>query len=1547
MNHVYRIIWNVASSAWQAVSEVGKSSGKVKSQRRCQRTSAVGALFFISTQLCAADLPQGGVVTSGNGNIAQPNANIVNVTQNSHKMAVDWQSFSVGQGKTVNFIQPGSHAVVLNRVIGNDVSSIQGAIKANGQVFLINPNGVIFSPTAQVNVGSLIASTRNITNDQFNAGNYRFEGNSNSAIINQGNITTADGGYVVLIAARIENTGNISASKGFVGLASGNLVTLDMGGPVKLKVEQGAIDSLINNGGILKAEGGQILLTAKVAGDLAASVVKNTSIIEASSMDASGGKIVLLGDSITNSGKLAANGATGGGEILVGGDWQGSHADLYAHASRVTLSETSDISAQATLQGNGGKIVLWSGMDKTNGVTTVAGRLNAESRGNQTTGGQIETSGKSLVIAEGTDVKTNGGEWLLDPVNIAIDSTLAGNISTALGSGSVTISTSGSNTPSTATGESGTDGDIAVNSSIAKASGNDSTLTLKAHRHITMASGVTVSSTSNKLNLVLWANQDGVGDGRIEIGNSGSTLTNITTNGGGVWMGGGAGSTTWTPFSGASAITVGNGYALSTSASTLAGGQSNGISLLATRINTAGGNVALYGDSESSVQVNDGIRMQYDASPTSATQINVGAGKIYLDGKTANAGTWNFGLDIKNTSLTSTSSAADALTLKGSSNTSGADTAIVAGGTTITASQGGVVLNLNTQTASDSAWDPGAASTITAKDLTITSNGKLRLGSASDNKTTMLVSGITTVNAQNGIAIEMGSSTNQLGTLQISGSLAQASITNSNALTVNGITGASGTLSVETLTGNLTLAGNVATTSTATNAIVLNAGKNTAAGTSTGGDIIVSGSPTVSTGANGRATLYTGSTAGSTGLTNLIGSGSGRFRYNSDESASNFSTALAAGNYAIYRERPTVTVNVQNQAKTYDGLVYTGSNSATTTGFVNGDTSASLSGSLIYTVNSGNTAKNAGTYAIAASGYSNGLGYNLAYNNGNLTINKAALTVTADDKSRSYGEANPAFTTTVSGFVNGETAATAGVTGSGSASTTATTTTNPGTAVITAGAGSLAASNYSFTNLVNGTLTITPAASNINNQALTTINNAISNVTTGNTKTGTFSGGGTTTINTLTLNTTPLLDPKLSLGELKKLGTSAELLKANGYSAKVLKDAGYDFMQMYTAGYSLRDLIFVAGFRATNLKSSGHSPEELKSAGIDLASLFRLGFSAIELKSAGYNLEELKHVGFGATSLKSAGYTIEELKSAGFGAKELKSAGFDLTSLKSAGFSAKDLKFAGYRAAELQFYGFSATELKSAGFSASDLKYIFEATELKSVGFDASELKSARFSLSDLKSAGFSITDLKSAGFNPSELLSAGFSMTDLKPAGFSAKDLKSSNVLPTDLKSSGFSLTELITGGFDARQLRNAKFSAAELKSAGLSVAELKYAGFVAKTLKSTGFSLTELIAGGFKAYDFKNAEFNAAELKSAGYSAKALSDAGYDLKQLKEGGYSLADLKSAGFDASQLKSAGFSVEEPKSDGSSAAITPLKSGLNRDYTSTVPNIPFGAKRKK
>ncbi len=189
LNHLYRLVWNDSLGAFIPVAEHANSRRK---RGRPGAAAVLGAMLLASSAALAADLPTGGRVVAGSGAIGQ-NGSTMSIDQSSGKLAIDWQSFSIGQGKTVNFNQPGRDAVALNRVLGSDVSVIQGALNANGQVFLVNPNGVLFTPTAQVNVGGLVVSTLNISTSDFLAGNYRFEGASSNAIVNQGNITAAPG----------------------------------------------------------------------------------------------------------------------------------------------------------------------------------------------------------------------------------------------------------------------------------------------------------------------------------------------------------------------------------------------------------------------------------------------------------------------------------------------------------------------------------------------------------------------------------------------------------------------------------------------------------------------------------------------------------------------------------------------------------------------------------------------------------------------------------------------------------------------------------------------------------------------------------------------------------------------------------------------------------------------------------------------------------------------------------------------------------------------------------------------------------------------------------------------------------------------------------------------------------------------------------------------------------------------------------------------------------------------------------------------------------
>ncbi|EGL6022618.1 filamentous hemagglutinin N-terminal domain-containing protein [Salmonella enterica] len=161
--------------------------------------------------------------------------NQMNIHQNSQHMVTNWNSFDIGQNHTVEFIQPDSSAVALNRVTGGHESQIMGTLKANGQVFLVNPNGVLFGQGASVSTAGLVASTRNISNTAFMKGQYTFSDSGNSGvpgaqIINQGNLITTKGGYIVLAADRVKNNGTVTTPSGRTVLAAAQTVTLQLDG---------------------------------------------------------------------------------------------------------------------------------------------------------------------------------------------------------------------------------------------------------------------------------------------------------------------------------------------------------------------------------------------------------------------------------------------------------------------------------------------------------------------------------------------------------------------------------------------------------------------------------------------------------------------------------------------------------------------------------------------------------------------------------------------------------------------------------------------------------------------------------------------------------------------------------------------------------------------------------------------------------------------------------------------------------------------------------------------------------------------------------------------------------------------------------------------------------------------------------------------------------------------------------------------------------------------------------------------------------------------
>lgn len=296
-----------------------------KWKRRWQRLAesvlppvAAGMLLLSAINAPVYANPTGGTVASGGATIST-SGNTMTVNQSTHKTIINWQSFGIGSGETVNFVQPGANSVALNRVIGNNPSAIYGTLTANGKVFLVNPNGILFAAGSQVNVGGLVASTLNIADDNFLSGNYVFSGNG-GAIVNRGNIAATS--EAVFLGPQVANEGVVAAK--VVGLGAGSRVSLDFAGDklLSLTVDTGAAGGSAANSGTITANGGTVIMSAGTADALLGTVVNNTGVIRAQRIDNEGGVIKLLGGTVNVAGTLDASAPRSGdgGFIETSGD---------------------------------------------------------------------------------------------------------------------------------------------------------------------------------------------------------------------------------------------------------------------------------------------------------------------------------------------------------------------------------------------------------------------------------------------------------------------------------------------------------------------------------------------------------------------------------------------------------------------------------------------------------------------------------------------------------------------------------------------------------------------------------------------------------------------------------------------------------------------------------------------------------------------------------------------------------------------------------------------------------------------------------------------------------------------------------------------------------------------------------------------------------------------------------------------------------------------------------------------------------------------------
>jgi filamentous hemagglutinin family protein len=443
------------------------------SKRQATLGQRIVCALIVATYGSAYANPLDPTVISGQASFQQQGATLT--VTNSPNAIINWQAFSIGASETTRFVQQSSASSVLNRVTGIDPSIILGSLQSNGQVLLLNPNGMLFGQGARIDVAGLVASTLNLSNDDYLNGSLNFTGGALAGSIkNEGAITTPGGGSVVLIAPDITNSGLITAPDGNVILAAGHSVRLGDTTAPNVLVEISAPDTnavnlgqivvgsgkvgiyagIIQQKGIVSADavstnaagkivfkatkdvtldsgsrttangasGGQILVQAETGTNLISGVVEAKGLPlppGEGGGEGKGGGIQLLGTQVAVAGNAVvdASGSAGGGQILVGGDYKGQNAAIQ-NARATYFGGDAKLIANATDTGSGGRIILWS-----DEVTRAYGQISAKGGANGGNGGFVETSSKGhLDVTRAPEVGA-GGLWLLDPTDITIQAT--------------------------------------------------------------------------------------------------------------------------------------------------------------------------------------------------------------------------------------------------------------------------------------------------------------------------------------------------------------------------------------------------------------------------------------------------------------------------------------------------------------------------------------------------------------------------------------------------------------------------------------------------------------------------------------------------------------------------------------------------------------------------------------------------------------------------------------------------------------------------------------------------------------------------------------------------------------------------------------------------------------------------------------------------------------------------------------------------------------------------------------------------------------------
>ncbi len=912
---------------------------------------ALLASLQILVPTLAAALPSGGQVAGGQATISQPTGTSLQIQQATDKAILNWQSFSIGGNEAVRFMQPSISSIALNRIVGGNPSVILGQLQANGRIFLINPNGILFGAGAQINVGGLLATTLQIRDEDFMAGRYLFAQDplkSLGTVINRGDIRVSDHGFVILTAPGVANEGLIVANLGKAVLASGQKLTVDLMGDglinyaVSEKVlaqvtgpDGKPLSSAVSNSGTIQADGGQVVLSAKASGDIFSSVVNQGGIVRALSLVDHGGVVRLEGsDPVANTGTVGWQANQGkvqnaDGKVLNTGLIDVSAAEVGAAQGQVTITGEM-VGAAGTILGRGaegaqGGRVLISSTDKT--VATSDSVIDTSGVGNSTAGNVVIWSDKNTtfggtILAQGGALGGNGGRievsghenlGFFGQVNALAPRGITGSL--LLDPMSITVATGGGATLVQVDQFSDTP---AANQTIDPATINAAAanVTLQANSDITVTNAIAMPT--NGVGITMQAGRDILVNAGISTTNGNISLTaNDSTS---IVANRGSGANGDIIFAAGANLSSGTGNITLTIDPATAGNFAPGSITTVRNLTTTTGNIVF--NSPNTVSLSG--------------TVNAGSGTVTINTNT-NGGGQRFMMNA-GSSITTTNATAGAVAIN--VNTAGGGTGIAALRDITTGNGGTLTVATNT------------GGNATGGDITQTAGTLLNVGTGTINLSTSTAAGRNIGTAGTPILTTAG-------TISATGGGAGIFIQETNGATISSATtAANGNIQVTTTTGDLTVGGNV--TAGGTGNVTL---------TATSGDLLrtagtVTGNLLTLTAGGANGDIGTVAQPIQTTATNLAftGAGTGNVFITESNGATLNASSTGTGNITVTNTTGNLTVggNVTTGGTGTVALTNSAANAVLT---INGGTTVTGPGGVTYT--SGNMTLTGATNAGA------------------------------------------------------------------------------------------------------------------------------------------------------------------------------------------------------------------------------------------------------------------------------------------------------------------------------------------------------------------------------------------------------------------------------------------------------------------------------------------------------------------------------------------------------------------------------------------------------